>query len=375
MLGFVTQNINSPWTDNDVNYYKRYGSQRDRVIYNSKLNARFTLESTQGTYLYSCAIKLPYGEYRNFTIAPITFNNFFIVIYVPELSALHNMGRNKVIDKILPKFSLLELSVKSATMTDGIDLSKSCKIMGNCIWYEVNAPINQLLFPRNDDITNDVILDSYKRMCIIYEQIQNQIECFIKSCSEAYEKIRVKYSYEIERQNRIRNERIKKFLVRKGARILISSAIAAATGGLLVDIGGVCDAFVDIVELSELNELCDLGDFIANLDLDYSDMSEIYVPDYEFQDVDYIDIDDYELSEYNDLESSNNVSFQGNKDPSEVEDKLRNAKKNIEYYSDELKRTNITDVYRKKCTDRLVDAESKAEKLAKELKKILEKNN
>ena len=46
--------------------------------------------------------------------------------------------------------------------------------------------------------------------------------------------------------------------------------------------------------------MCDLGDFIANLDLDYSDMSEIYVPDYEFQDVDYIDIDEITLyAKYN----------------------------------------------------------------------------
>ena len=82
LLSFVTNSVSFPWTDSDIKNFKVNGSLRDKVIYNSKLNARYILESNEGGYSYSCSIKLPNGKYRNFTIAPMTFNHFFIVIYV-----------------------------------------------------------------------------------------------------------------------------------------------------------------------------------------------------------------------------------------------------------------------------------------------------
>lgn len=308
MLGFVTDYVPQPWTESDVNYYKQYGSQRDNIIYNSKINARFKLESESrtGVNMYSCAIKLSNGKYQNLTIAPITFNRFFIVIYIPELAALHKLKRNAIIDKILPKFSLLEMSVKSATEDDGIEFTKYCRFMGDCIWFEVHAPINQLLFPRNENILNEEILDSYKKICHIYNKIQQQVQLFIENCNKAYDLIRNKHQSYLNEQKRLANEKIKNFLVRKGTRIAISAAIALATGGVIVDIGGVCDMFADI---DDILDFANVSDMFCNVDLDSFDLTDVCIPDYDMSDLEDIGYYDYQINEYEYLENSHNISF------------------------------------------------------------------
>lgn len=309
MYSFVTKTVNNPWTNSDVENYKKYGSCRDRIIYNSKINARFVLESSADKSLYSCAIKLANGDFRNFTVAPITFHSFFIAIYIPELTALHNIGHNAVVDKILQKFPLLEKSIKSASIENGIDLSCNCKLMGDCIWCKVNAPLDHLLFPMYDNITNWEILDAYKLVCLIYDQIKKQINQFVKSTERAYEMLEKRYQYKIEELKRQRDKKIRDFLVRKGIRLGISAAIAAVTGGLVVDIGGVVDTFADLSEIAEIAEIGDLGDLFESVDFSYLDMTSLDVTEFETLDYDNIDVDNYTPSEYDDLSQQNNVSF------------------------------------------------------------------
>lgn len=38
MIGFITNTIDNPWTDNDIRSFERNGSQRDTVQYNSYYN-------------------------------------------------------------------------------------------------------------------------------------------------------------------------------------------------------------------------------------------------------------------------------------------------------------------------------------------------
>ena len=107
---------------------------------------------------------------------------------------------------------------------------------------------------------------------------------------------------------------------------------------------------------------------IANSDID------IDVPDFD-GDTDFtsIDIDTGEICSSFDGYSSDsngyNISFGANQDS--IQRELRAANNDINYYTKELGRQNITDVYRNSCQFKLDQAIKKAAELAKELDKLL----
>ena len=109
---------------------------------------------------------------------------------------------------------------------------------------------------------------------------------------------------------------------------------------------------------------------IANSDID------IDVPDFDGDtDVTSIDIDTGEICSTNDGYSADgngyNISFGASQES--IQRDLRAANKDIDYYTKQLGRSNITDVYRDNCQFKLDQAIKKAAELAKELDKLIKK--
>ena len=48
MRPFITKNISNPWGQYELNQWEANGSQRDKVIYNRQINARFIAEDKIG---------------------------------------------------------------------------------------------------------------------------------------------------------------------------------------------------------------------------------------------------------------------------------------------------------------------------------------
>ena len=55
MLPFITEKIKNPWGQYEINQWNANGSQRDKIIYNPQINARFILEEKN---TYSACIKI-----------------------------------------------------------------------------------------------------------------------------------------------------------------------------------------------------------------------------------------------------------------------------------------------------------------------------
>lgn len=96
MLPFITEKISNPWGQYEINQWNINGSQRDKIIYNPQINARFILEDKN---TYSACIKIKSGAYKNFWLVPITRTSFLIIAYVPQLEFLNELVKIPIVKK------------------------------------------------------------------------------------------------------------------------------------------------------------------------------------------------------------------------------------------------------------------------------------
>ena len=304
IYGFTTNDVQTPWTDADIAEFKSKGSRHDVVLYNQKLNARFILGTNDFGYSYSCSIKVADDKYRNFVIAPLTFNSFYIIIYIPQFAKACKVADYKLIDNILHKFPLLKAAIDSRRKSDKVELLQDCYIIDSFVWCKVNAPISQILYPKYDNIVNVDIIDAYKRLCLIYRQAKIQYdklkEYVVKVC-DAYT-VKKKAQQKIEREL---EEKLSLMILR---RVLLGG-LAVITGGASLPFTAVCNVYSDVDDIFDAIDAYEAWNCCDLLDMSILDSVDCAMP--EFADM---SIWDYEIYEYNDLvpESVDDVTFKGN---------------------------------------------------------------
>lgn len=304
MLPFITKTINNPWGQYELNQWYANGSQRDRVIYNPHINARFIAKDKN---TYSASIKVKSGEYKNFWLVPITRRSFLFIAYVPQLEFLKDLVNIQVVQKILPKFSFLSSIYNMQDSSQGYIIDENTRIGSGAIILKVEESLDDFVFPWRGCIDNEEVLLSYAKLNAIYSKIITQIEKLIK----IVEDVNVREIEAIEaKQKQILNKTLIKTGVKLVALCVAPYAVAAIDGvDLLVDGMDVFD--MDMFDLSSFNfddNLLDLGDTdiefdtISDFDIENSD----YLSDLEVSDnIDSIGLDGYDSTD------SDGITFRG----------------------------------------------------------------
>lgn len=368
MLSYYTNGIDSPWTLEDVENYEIYGSQRDKVIYNSAYNSRLKL-SDENVFLYS----VKHGsQYKNFYILGKTRSVFYLMFYVPQIDFLHDSEfvNNQIIKSCLSKLLLLNCSAKSVNGKCMVDNCVSI-IDGTCFFIEVNANIGELLFPRHKKITNIEILNKVSLMNKVYERCIKERDLL----SKAIEEYRTVQKGKIDELK----SKMKRMVIRKGLLYGVPLLMGIPPIGVLADldslfsvgdISDVLDGLITVSDAADLSDLFDVSDVASMTDsidpIDFEDANNILSSD---------------ISE----QGGNEISFK--REPDEVKNeinyyrkKLDSAQNDADYYLKQLSRNNISDTYRGNCEFKLSKAVKHAEELTKkiaalgsELEKLLSK--
>lgn len=181
--------------------------------------------------------------------------------------------------------------------------------------------------------TKSYFFDNYERNWVI--ELRNVADSLMKEATN----LKINFDKLRKREALLKNTEIPKWLI-----------AAAAIGGVV------------LIKLAVKS--------IANSDID------IDVPDFDGDaDVTSIDIDTGEICCTYDGYSSDgngyNISFGASQES--IQRDLRAANNDIDYYTKQLGRSNITDVYRDNCQFKLDQAIKKAAELAKELDKLINK--
>ena len=298
MIPFITNAIHDPWSDSDVQYFEKYGSQRDTTQYNSYYNWRLLLTEKN---IYLCSMKTIHNEYKNVYLFAVTRNLFYFVIYIPQLDVIKKLNNeDNRLNRYVSHLPLISKCLKSVGRED--EMSQDIIALdGNCLLVKVNAPIENFLFPRNKCITNDKIKQQYIVLNNLYAQIDNEYDTLYKMVC--------KYNAAIQRKVEERKEKLKTFAVKRGVRLGLSLALAGLTAGISLGV----DALFDLSDMSDIQDFIDLADssdVIGSLSttMDISDFADPDVLNFDISDVYSMDIADN--NEYDSfLADSHNISF------------------------------------------------------------------
>lgn len=358
ITAFSTSSIKYPINKEDMLKQYSYG---DKDIYNPKIGARFHIEDDtwNGLNVYSCNICLKDGFYRNFSLIPVTRNKFYILALFPQLSSLNEFKDNKIASKIIPKLPFISKILNKYNNADGFQPRDDYYFHENILAIGVNANVRQLVFAKDNNIINTEIRSAYKQLCFYADLIAYESNLFVEFYEKACDELEKKIEREREQKIEFIKTKVKRFVIRKGAKTLISLALAGATCGLSViidaadSISDISD-FMDVTDLMDMFDIVDIGEVV-----DFTDMTTM-LPDFDLLDVSDIDLDysddvfydcdDLSVDEtsnnmfsdnyYDDLssDSSNNVSFGRSKseiknDIAKQEKIIGEQKQNIEHWN------------------------------------------
>jgi len=335
MISFITNTIDNPWTDNEICYFERYGSQRDIVQYNPYYNWRIKITDKN---IFLCSLKTNDNDYKNIYLLAVTRRLFYFLIFIPQLEVIKQLSTNKQIKKLLSALPLISKCMNSSNSE--LNLNDDVLFLdGCCILIKVNAPIDSFLFPRNNKITNDIIKKQYALLNNLYFQFEREFD--------GVEKIISAYNTNLEIKIKKQQEKLKRFLFRKGIRLGMSVALAGLTGGLSVGIDAIFG--LDNIENIQnvINNLEDVADIKGStMDaLDAFDTLDTGILEFSVDNMDNINI--FDVGEGDDLlADSYNVSFGANHSDANI-DRLYNPEIDRAYdkLGNDVNRINKGDVY------------------------------
>lgn len=365
MIGFITNTIDNPWTDSDVYEFEENGSQRDPIQYNSYYNWRIKLTDKN---MYLCSLKTNNGDYKNIYLFAVRRNLFYFAIFIPQLEILKKFKGNQQIARVLQSLPLTQQCLNSENKEINLE-QEVLSLDGSCLLVKVNAPIDSFLFPRDKQISNPEIKQKYAFLNNLYFQIEKEYDGLLKIIDE--------YDAKAKRIFEDIKNRLQRILVRKGVRMGVSLALAGITGGLSVGLDALF-GLDDVANINDLLDIADMSDVMADA-MDAVDVADFLDPDildFEIEDMDDINIVD--AGEGDDLLAEGyNVSFGKSisslkTDKSYFEGKLSDAQTDIDYYTRELRRSNISDTYRNNCSSNLQDAIRRYKEAAKKIDSIIE---
>lgn len=186
MLSINTETINNPWTLSDVQRYEEYGSQRDKVIYNSTYNMRFILTEEN---VFLCSMKSDSGVYLNFYLAAATRSLFYILAFIPQ------MGIVEYDDNIVQKFisQLPVLSKAKESLSAGQNINDDISINdGSIVAIKVNACIEDFIFPRYGEIKNKEIKNKFKLMNKFHKRVLQEYDALLTGLKKYDQKVKEK---------------------------------------------------------------------------------------------------------------------------------------------------------------------------------------
>lgn len=254
MLSFITENVWKPWTYSDVREYEKHGSQRDKIHYNSLYNSRIILSEKN---VFQCSIRVNSEKYKNFYLIAIARKMFYFSIYIPQLDIIKKHSNDEFIKKCISKTRFINNFIYKSTTSPSLD-DDIVYVGGNTLMVKVKAQIEDFLFPKRGEISNELIIQQYKELNNIYANVVGEFE---KICSliETYNN---KLNQQIEKEQ----EAIKRMLIRKGVRIAASVGVAALTG-IYVDF----DTILGFEDLADVADVIDTANFSFDADIDYID--------------------------------------------------------------------------------------------------------
>lgn len=292
MRPFITKNISNPWGQYELNQWEANGSQRDKVIYNRQINARFIAEDKN---TYSACIKVKGGDYKNFWLVPVTRTSFLFIAYVPQLEILNELAKIEVVKRILPKFPFLYSIYTKQDNTDGYKIDEETRIGCGAIILKVEESLDDFIFPWRGCIDNEGIISSYAKLNAIYSKIITQIEKLFKIAEDVNQR-------EIEAIEAKQKQILKKTLIKTGVKLVALCVAPYAVAA----IEGV-DLLVDGIDMLDM----DISDFsYADFDDNLLDLGEGF-DDYSSSSDFLLDNNDYSSDIGDSSDSGYNVSFQG----------------------------------------------------------------
>ena len=342
MIPFITEQIKDPWTEKELKQHKGNDTILDKVIFNSRYNARIIL-SEKNTYL--CSIKNRDSEYVNFYLYAVTRNCFYFAFFDVQMYTLKRAIEKQ--DQILQFAEQLPLTSKLlSSKGTNINLSETVIVDdGDVILIKVNAPIEDFLIPRRGIIKNQEIQSKYALMKMLYKQTDREMNCLFDMLDS--------YSKTLDEKRK----QMRKTLMKKLGRVVIrKTAMFALFGGVLGGASLFADALFDLDGLIDFDEVMDVSDIGDGL----TDLSDAAFSSIDIAGLDISDIDIKELCD-SELISSNNVSF-GSSDFSYYDERISSAQdeyvKNIEkatdentsledsvFYADQAKRAKMDEDY------------------------------
>lgn len=267
----------------------------DKVIYNPRYNSRISLTDKN---VYLCSFKTNAKEYKNVYLFAVTRRLFYFLIFDPYLEVMKGMKSNEQIRRFISHLPLSSKCLASDNSEKEIYNDIQC-LDGSCLMVKVNAPIENFLFPRNHEITNEEIKSKYAILNNLYFQIEKEYN--------GLRELIDRYNTALHRKIQQQEDRLKRFLIRKGVRTGISWALAGFTCGLSVGLDAMFD-LSDVADIGDILDMADMADAVGS-SVDVIDVIDPDIINFDIADIDYVvDVDD--MSDADDLlADSYNVSF------------------------------------------------------------------
>lgn len=265
MLSYYTNGINNPWTSKDIEDYERFGSQRDKIIYNSYYKSRLIL-TDENVFLYSSKHD---SQYKNFYIWGVTRNLFYLMFYIPQLDFVHDSDiiNNQIVKKCLSKLLLIKNASESVNGICHLNTDVSFSD-GTFVLVKVNANIGELLFPKHKEITNIEILKKLSLMHKVYIGCIKQRDILIDALD--------KYRIESARIREIKKEKLQLLLFRKGVKLAMYSAMGIPPLDIFSDLDELF-SLGEIAQIAEVTDFIDMADMMDTMQVDdLLDDSDVY---------------------------------------------------------------------------------------------------
>lgn len=295
MISFISSTINDPWSSEDMVYSEP--TWNDKVIFNPRYNSRISLTDKN---VYLCTFKTNAQEYKNVYLFAVTRRLFYFLIFDPYLEVMKKLKSNEQINRFISYLPLSSKCLASDNSEKEIYNDIQC-LDGSCLMVKVNAPIENILFPRNHEITNEEIKLKYTILNNLYFQIEKEYN--------GLEELINRYDTALHRRLQQQEDRLKRFLIRKGVRTGISWALAGFTCGLSVGLDALFD-LSDVADVSDMLDVNYMADAVGS-SVDAMDVLDAEIIDFDLTDIDDVNIDDAGEGDPL-LEDSYNPSFQGN---------------------------------------------------------------
>ena len=273
MLPYLTSTVPEPWTSSDIELYAKSGSQRDKVHYNKNLNSRILVLDNN---FFLCNVKDINGNYKNIYVCAVSRNQFFFIIYIPQMDAFQDtdVNCNKLVLSLLsnlPLCSEFNNGYKNggSTIADGV-----IRISQSCILVQVNANVEQFLFPYSGRFTDQEIIGKYQLVNLLYLRSIKEHSFLVNRIDLLSQEYDRKVKEKMEQQKAM----IKRMLIRKGVLFAIS---AIGVPALLFD---ALDDFSNLSDFQDIMDASDMADMIGAADIDFDglelqDLSDGYIAD------------------------------------------------------------------------------------------------